>query len=145
MTIAAVRRPGIRTVDLKVPQRESVERGSTSSVRTTVENVIEDIRQRGDVAVREYSEKFDNYSADSYLLSSEQLDEIVARVPRQVIEDITFVQEQVRVMAQKQLESLTDFEIETLPGVFLGQKNVPIQAAGATFPAASTRCWPVRT
>ena len=134
MTIAAVRRPGIRTVDLKVPQRESVERGSTSSVRTTVENVIEDIRQRGDVAVREYSEKFDNYSADSYLLSSEQLDEIVARVPRQVIEDITFVQEQVRVMAQKQLESLTDFEIETLPGVFLGQKNVPIQAAGAYIP-----------
>ncbi|MDV7090900.1 histidinol dehydrogenase [Rhodococcus sp. IEGM 248] len=134
MTIAAVRRPVIRTVDLKVPQRESVERGSTSSVRTTVENVIEDIRQRGDAAVREYSEKFDNYSADSYLLSSEQLDEIVARVPRQVIEDITFVQEQVRVMAQKQLESLTDFEIETLPGVFLGQKNVPIQAAGAYIP-----------
>lgn len=134
MTIAAAHKPGIRTVDLKVPQKESVERGSTSSVRSTVESVIEDIRQRGDAAVREYSEKFDNYSADSYLLTSAQLEEIVARVPQQVIDDIKFVQEQVRVMAQKQLESLTDFEIETLPGVFLGQKNVPIAAAGAYIP-----------
>jgi sulfopropanediol 3-dehydrogenase len=134
MTIATAQRSEIRTTDLKVPQRESVERGSTSSVRSTVEGVIDDIRTRGDAAVREYSEKFDKYSADSYLLTAEKIDEIMARVPRQVIEDIEFVQEQVRVMAQKQLESLTDFEIETLPGVFLGQKNVPIQAAGAYIP-----------
>lgn len=134
MTIAAAPHSEITTTDLKLPQRESVERGSTASVRSTVESVIDDIRTRGDAAVREYSEKFDNYSADSYLLTPEKIDEIMARVPRQVIEDITFVQEQVRVMAQKQLESLTDFEIETLPGVFLGQKNVPIQAAGAYIP-----------
>jgi sulfopropanediol 3-dehydrogenase len=134
MTIAATPRTEIPTKDLKAPQRESVERGSTASVRSTVENVIDDIRTRGDAAVREYSEKFDNYSADSYLLTPEKIDEIIARVPRQVIEDIEFVQEQVRVMAQKQLESLSDFEIETLPGVFLGQKNVPIQAAGAYIP-----------
>jgi sulfopropanediol 3-dehydrogenase len=134
MTIAAAPRSVIPTKDLKAPARESLERGSTASVRSTVEGVIEDIRTRGDAAVREYSEKFDKYSADSYLVGPEKLDEIMARVPRQVIEDIEFVQEQVRVMAQKQLESLTDFEIETLPGVFLGQKNVPIQAAGAYIP-----------
>ncbi|WP_199254605.1 histidinol dehydrogenase [Mycolicibacterium mengxianglii] len=134
MTMATAPRTAIPTVDLKAPQRDSVERGSTTSVRSTVESVIEDIRTRGDAAVREYSEKFDNYSADSYLLSPEKIEEIMARVPRQVIEDIEFVQEQVRVMAQKQLESLTDFEIETHPGVFLGQKNVPIQAAGAYIP-----------
>jgi sulfopropanediol 3-dehydrogenase len=58
----------------------------------------------------------------------------MARLPQQVIDDILFVQEQVRLMAQKQLESLTDFEIETLPGVLLGQKNIPIQAAGAYIP-----------
>ncbi|WP_396837148.1 histidinol dehydrogenase [Mycobacterium sp. ITM-2016-00317] len=132
--MATAPRTAIPTVDLKAPQRESVERGSTTSVRSTVESVIEDIRTRGDAAVREYSEKFDKYSADSYLLSPEKIQEIMARVPRQVIEDIEFVQEQVRVMAQKQLESLTDFEIETHPGVFLGQRNVPIQAAGAYIP-----------
>lgn len=134
MTIATASRSGIPTHDLKTPLRESVERGSTASVRATVESVIDDIRTRGDVAVREYAEKFDKHAAESYLLIADQIDEIMARVPKQVIEDITFVQEQVRVMARKQLESLTDFEIETLPGVFLGQKNVPIQAAGAYIP-----------
>jgi len=134
MTIVAASHTAIDTEDLKLPQRESIERGSTSSVRSTVESVIEDIRTRGDAAVREYAEKFDDFSADTYLLSYEQLDEIMARVPQQVIDDIKFVQEQVRVMAQKQLDSLSDFEIETLPGVFLGQKNVPIQAAGAYIP-----------
>lgn len=134
MTMATAPRTAISTQDLKTPRRDSVERGSTESVRSTVEDVIEDIRTRGDAAVREYSEKFDKYSADSYLLTPEKIDEIIARVPRQVLDDIEFVQEQVRVMARKQLESLSDFEIETLPGVFLGQKNVPVQAAGAYIP-----------
>ena len=134
MTTAAAPNLGIETLDLKTPLKQVTERGSTSSVRSTVEGIIEDIRNRGDAAVRDYAEKFDNYSADSYLLTSEMLDEIIARVPQQVIDDIEFVQKQVRVMAQRQLQSLTDFEIETLPGVFLGQKNVPIEAAGAYVP-----------
>ena len=58
-------------------------------------------------------------------MSEAQIAEVMARVPQQVIDDIKFVQEQVRVMAQKQFESLGEFEIETLPGVFLGQKNIP--------------------
>jgi hypothetical protein len=99
---------------LKEPARNSVARGSTPEVRATVESVIADIRERGDEAVREYSAKFDKHAPESFLLSQEQLDEIMARVPEQVIEDIKFVQQQVRVMAQKQLESLSDFEIETL-------------------------------
>jgi sulfopropanediol 3-dehydrogenase len=119
---------------LKSPAKSATSRGSTAEVRSTVEQVINDIRGRGDEAVREYSKKFDNYAPESFLLSPAQVDEIIARVPKQVIDDIAFVQEQVRVMAQKQLESLTDFEIETLPGVFLGQKNVPIQAAGVYIP-----------
>ncbi|MCH1881783.1 histidinol dehydrogenase [Agrococcus sp. ARC_14] len=124
----------ISTIDLKLPSGDAAERGSTADVRQIVEGVISDIRERGDEAVREYSKKFDDYAPDSFLLSEEQLDEIVARVPEQVLEDIRFVQEQVRHMAQKQLESLSDFEIETLPGVLLGQKHVPIQAAGAYVP-----------
>lgn len=124
----------ISTLDLKLPERDGAERGSTSDVRQIVEGVIADIRERGDEAVREYSKKFDDYAPDSFLLSEDQLDEIIARVPEQVLEDIRFVQEQVRHMAQKQLESLSDFEIETLPGVLLGQKHVPIEAAGAYIP-----------
>ena len=121
-------------LSLKVPTGDSSLRGSTASVRATVEGVIADIRDRGDNAVREYSEKFDHYGPPSFLVRGEQIQEILDRVPQQVIDDITFVQEQVRRVAQKQLESLSDFEIETLPGVFLGQRNVPIQAAGAYIP-----------
>jgi sulfopropanediol 3-dehydrogenase len=119
---------------LKAPAGNSDGRGSTTDVRATVENVIADIRLRGDEAVREYSAKFDNHAPESFRLTEEQLGEIMARVPQQVIDDIKFVQEQVRVMAQKQRESLTDFEIETMPGVRLGQKNVPVRAAGAYIP-----------
>ena len=119
---------------LKSPQQTTSHRGSTPEVRATVEAVIADIRERGDVAVREYSEKFDKYSPESFLVTPDQLAEIMARIPQQVIDDIRFVQQQVRHMAEKQLESLADFEIETMPGVLLGQKNVPIQAVGAYIP-----------
>lgn len=124
----------ISTKQLKTPAKNAEGRGSTTEVRAIVEGVIDDIRERGDVAVREYSEKFDKYGPESFLLTDEQLTEVMARVPQQVIDDITFVQDQVRHFAQKQLESLSDFEVETLPGVRLGQKNVPIQAAGAYIP-----------
>lgn len=119
---------------LKTPSGDSSERGSTGSVRATVEAVIADIRERGDAAVREYSAKFDDYAPESFLLSPAEIEEILARVSQQVIGDIRFVQQQVRAMAERQLESLADFEIETLPGVLLGQKNVPIQAVGAYIP-----------
>ena len=134
MTIQAAGRSAVPSTLLKSPAKDSVSRGSTPEVRATVEAVLDDIRKRGDAAVREYSEKFDKYSPESFRVSDEQLAEILARVPQQVIEDITFVQEQVRAMASRQLESLSDFEIETLPGVRLGQKNVPIRAAGAYVP-----------
>src|SRR5688500_4290001 len=117
MTVTTAISSAVKSTLLKEPARNSVARGSTAEVRATVEAVIADIRERGDEAVREYSQKFDKYAPESFLLSQDQLDEIMARVPEQVIEDIRFVQEQVRVMAQKQLGSLTDFEIETLPGV----------------------------
>jgi sulfopropanediol 3-dehydrogenase len=134
MTIETATRSAVSSTMLKSPEQTSAPRGGSPEVRATVEGVINDIRARGDAAVREYSEKFDHYAPESFLLSPEQLSEIMARVPQQVIDDIGFVQEQVRLMAQKQLESLSDFEIETLPGVHLGQKNVPVQAVGAYIP-----------
>jgi sulfopropanediol 3-dehydrogenase len=119
---------------LKEPAVAEAPRGGDPQVRQTVEAVIDDIAERGDAAVADYSAKFDSWSPESFRLTAEQIDEIVARVPAQVIEDITFAQEQVRTFARRQLESLTDFEIETLPGVHLGQKNVPIRAAAAYVP-----------
>ena len=103
-------------------------------VADTVREVLDDIRVRGDEAVRDYSARFDSWSPESFRLSADQLEEIIAGVPEQVIDDILWVQEQVRTFAQHQRASLTDFEIETLPGVFLGQRNVPIQAVGAYVP-----------
>jgi sulfopropanediol 3-dehydrogenase len=103
-------------------------------VRETVAGVIADVRARGDAAVREYSEKFDNWSPESFRLSAEEVERIVAGVPAQVIDDIRTVQARVRNFAQLQKESLHDFEAEVEPGVFLGQKNIPVAAAGAYVP-----------
>ena len=119
---------------LKSPNGDISNRIDNAQVKATVEAVIADIRVRGDKAVREYSEKFDNHGADSYLLSKAEIEDAIARLPKQVIDDITFVQSQVRGFAEHQLASLKDFEVETHPGVFLGQKNVPIESTGAYIP-----------
>jgi sulfopropanediol 3-dehydrogenase len=105
-----------------------------TSVRETVAGVIEDIRRRGDEAVREYSQKFDGWAPESFRLSPERVEEIMAGVPQQVIDDIRTVQGNVRAFAQRQLDSMQDFEVETMPGVFLGQKHLPVSAAGAYVP-----------
>ena len=105
-----------------------------AGVRAVVEEVIADIRKHGDAAVRAYSVKFDHWSPNSFRLTEEQIAAIVADVPQQVIDDIIFVQAQVRRFAEAQLATLGELEIETLPGVFLGHKHVPIAAAGAYVP-----------
>ena len=105
-----------------------------ADVADTVRGIIADVRERGDAAVREYSEKFDKWSPEHFRLTPDEVESYIAQVPKQALEDIKTVQTQVRRFAQKQRESLTDFEIETLPGVHLGQKNIPISAAGAYIP-----------
>ncbi|MGI5413805.1 histidinol dehydrogenase [Streptomyces chartreusis] len=112
----------------------TVHHGSSEQVSDTVAAVISDIRANGDAAVREYSKKFDNWSPDSFQLSSDELEKIIAGVPQPVLDDIMTVQRNVRSFAEHQLASLRDFEIETDPGVFLGQKNLPVTAAGAYVP-----------
>lgn len=107
---------------------------SRGVVRATVERVIDDVRHRGDAAVREYSEEFDQFSAASFRLSQAEIDAAIARVPEQTLADIRQVQRNVRRFAELQLASLTEFEAEVEPGVFLGQKNVPIEAVGAYVP-----------
>ncbi|WP_410605812.1 histidinol dehydrogenase [Amycolatopsis sp. lyj-90] len=105
-----------------------------ASVRQVVTDVIADVRERGDAAVRDYSEKFDGWSPANFRLDAEEIEKIVATVPQQAIDDIRAVQDRVRVFAQHQRDSLADFEVETEPGVLLGQKNLPVSAAGAYVP-----------
>ncbi|MFJ4818083.1 histidinol dehydrogenase [Streptomyces sp. NPDC088801] len=119
---------------LKASQPASADEARHQAVRETVTDVIADVRERGDAAVREYSERFDGWSPDSFLLDAEEIEKILASVPEQAIEDIKAVQERVRRFAQRQRDSLTDFEVETEPGVLLGQRNIPVAAAGAYVP-----------
>jgi sulfopropanediol 3-dehydrogenase len=103
-------------------------------VAERVRAIIGDIRENGDAAVRRYAEQFDGWSPESYRLSDDEIEQIMGTLDPQVITDIEFVQAQVRRFAQAQRDSLVDIEVETLPGVFLGQKHVPVQAAGAYIP-----------
>lgn len=105
-----------------------------AQVRTTVENIIADIETRGDAAVREYSEKFDKWNPASLRLSREEIDACIADVPPSVLEDIKFAQAQIRRFAQIQKSSMHDVEIETLPGVVLGHKNIPVNSVGCYIP-----------
>jgi len=107
---------------------------ANEQVSEIVRNIIGDVRRRGDVAVREYSERFDHWAPPSFLLDAASIERIVGSAPRQVIDDIVAVQANVRRFAQAQRESLSDIEIETAPGVHLGQKHIPITATGAYVP-----------
>lgn len=119
---------------LKAATPSGVDNDNSQSVRETVASVIADVRTRGDAAVREYSQKFDKWSPESFRLSDHQIADIVATVPEQALLDIKTVQERVRSFAVHQKNSLSDFEVETEPGVFLGQKNIPVSSAGAYVP-----------
>jgi len=103
-------------------------------VSKIVADAIQDIEARGDAAVREYSEKFDKWSPASFRLTQEQINEIVASVPAEVIEDIKFAQKNIREFAEAQLASINDIEVENIPGVILGHKNIPVSSVGCYVP-----------
>jgi sulfopropanediol 3-dehydrogenase len=105
-----------------------------AAVRETVASVIADVRDRGDEAVRDYSSKFDNWSPADFRLPASQVEDIIAALPAQVVDDITFAQTQVRDFAALQRASIAPIEVETLPGVFLGHKHIPVSSAGAYIP-----------
>jgi sulfopropanediol 3-dehydrogenase len=105
-----------------------------SRVAETVSGIIEDIQANGDAAVRKYSERFDRWSPDSFRLSDRQIEDIVAGLPAGIIEDILFAQTQIRNFAYRQKEAIRDIEVETLPGVILGHKNIPVGSAGCYIP-----------
>ena len=106
-----------------------------AQVSEVVKNTLQVIEEKGDAAVREFSEKFDNYSPKSYKLSSAEIDSLIANVSDRDMKDIKFAQEQVRNFAQAQRDSMQDIEVETMPGVILGHKNIPVQSVGCYVPA----------
>ncbi|KAJ9422846.1 histidinol dehydrogenase [Fusarium oxysporum] len=108
--------------------------GSLPDVPRIVKEVIDSIRREGDVAVQRHSEQFDNWSPSNFKLCKEDIDKVMAQVPEQVINDIKAVQSNVRKFAEAQLNSIQEFELEMARGVFLGQKNNPIDSVGAYVP-----------
>ena len=115
------------------PQNERAD--DDAKVRQIVETTLADIEARGDAAVRELAEKFDNYSPASYRLSQEEINSLIAEVSPRDMEDIKFAHEQVKAFAEAQRASMTDIEVETMPGVILGHKNIPVQSVGCYVPA----------
>ncbi|MDF3009684.1 MAG: hisD [Burkholderiales bacterium] len=101
-------------------------------VRSTVEGILADVKKRGDAAVREYSEKFDRWVPRK--LSEKEIKEILARVKPETIADIKFAQAQIRNFAEHQRASIRDIEVETLPGVRLGHKNIAVESVGCYVP-----------
>jgi sulfopropanediol 3-dehydrogenase len=105
-----------------------------TKVRTTVEGILKDIETRGDAAVRELSQKFDGYAPASFRLTPSEIEAAVSKVSTRDMADIEFAQAQIRRFAKAQRASMTDIEVETLPGVILGHKNIPVQSVGCYVP-----------
>ena len=120
---------------LKQGKTDAAKAIDDAEVSEIVKSTLKAIEARGDEAVREFSEKFDNYTPKSFKLSSAEIDSLVQKVSPQDLEDIKFAQEQVRNFAQAQRDSMQDIEVETMPGVILGHKNIPVQSVGCYVPA----------
>jgi len=122
----------IRQIKKGITYAESKE--ADLKVRAIVEGMLNDVAGKGDTAVRELSARLDKWSPASFKLSDEQIENIIAGLPQQVIDDIKFAQTQIRNFAQKQREAIKDIEVETLPGVILGHKNIPVNSVGCYVP-----------
>jgi sulfopropanediol 3-dehydrogenase len=107
---------------------------SEEQVYQTVKSMIEEVKINGDSAVREFSKRLDKWVPESFLLSQEQVKEIINSVPEETINDIKFAQAQVKRFAEAQKSSIRDIEVETLPGITLGHKNIPIDSVGCYIP-----------
>lgn len=119
---------------LKTARSEEARAEDDAKVRATVETILVDIEARGDAAVRELSEKFDNYSPDRFQLNDSEIEAAMNKVSSGDMDDIKFAQKQIQNFAEAQRASMTDIEVETLPGVILGHKNIPVQSVGCYVP-----------
>lgn len=121
-------------VHLKSGKPEAERKDDDAKVRAVVEATLSDIEERGDAAIRDLSKKFDNYAPESFRLTQSEIEAAMQKVSTRDMEDIEFAQDQIRRFAQAQRASMTDVEVETLPGVVLGHKNIPVQSVGCYVP-----------
>ena len=119
---------------LKTARSEADRREDDAKVRQSVEQILADIETRGDAAVRELSSRFDKYAPESFRLSDQDVTSLMNRLSAQELHDIEFAQVQVRRFAQAQRDSMLDIEVETMPGVVLGHRNIPVQSVGCYVP-----------
>lgn len=110
-------------------------------VSQTVSGILSDIENRGDAAVRQLSAKFDKWEPETFRLSTADIEAIMSSVPETTLEDIKFAQAQIRRFAEAQRAALRDLEIETLPGVTLGHKNIPVNSVGCYIPGDGILWW----
>ena len=119
---------------LKRSKAMNVRAEDAKKVQKTVESIIKDIETRGDVSVKEYSQKFDQWDPADFRLSRAEIEAAQKKLSAREIEDIEFAQKQIRNFAQIQRDSMKDVEAETLPGIILGHKHIPINAVGCYIP-----------
>ena len=104
------------------------------NVRSVVEKTLKEVEVNGDKAVHELSKKFDSFERENFLLSESEVEAAMQKVSTRDMEDIKFAQTQIRRFAEEQLNSMSNIEVETLPGVILGHKNIPVQSVGCYVP-----------
>lgn len=119
---------------LKKSQKASERAETDAGVRRTVEDILARIEAEGDAAVRDLSTRFDGWTPDSFRLTDTEIEAALSKVSKQDLDDIRFAQAQVKGFAQAQRASLQDIEVETLPGVFLGHRNIPVNSVGCYVP-----------
>ena len=119
---------------LKTGRTREQTTADAKKVRDIVTGIIEDIEARGETALREISEKFDKWNPPTFRLSPQEIESCLSQLSTRNIEDIKFAQAQVRNFAQAQRASIKDVEVETLPGVILGHKNMPVDSVGCYVP-----------
>src|SRR6478609_7807660 len=119
---------------LKRGMDASAIKAADAKVRKTVEDILAQVEDEKDVAIRELSKKFDNWAPKDFRLKPAEIEKAISQVSKRDLDDIKFAQAQVRNFAQKQRECMKDLEVETLPGVILGHKNIPVNAIGCYVP-----------
>ena len=119
---------------LKRGKTEAARSEEDAKTRAVVESTLAEIKARGDEAVRDLSKKFDNYAPAEFRLTDSEIEAAMSKVSTRDMDDIKFAQKQIRTFAEAQRASMTDIEVETMPGVILGHKNIPVQSVGCYVP-----------
>ena len=119
---------------LKRGMDASAVKAADQKVRETVEGILAQVEDKKDAAIRDLSRKFDNCEPKDFRLAPSEVERAIAQVPRRDLEDIKFAQAQVRNFAQKQKDTMHDLEVETLPGVVLGHRHIPVNSIGCYVP-----------